>query len=139
MFQFESAIAGAISVEQERKARSCFGLPRAGLIALPKRNQSDARVRRLKFCRVLTQLCHVLAARQSTQMSQKDQQGILSLAQHLGEGDALSINRRQRYVGRSEVGWQIHFSYLNERRDVAHGANVSTFSQFLEDYAWENR
>lgn len=61
-FQIVRTIRRAVEVEQERKARCRLCLPGARLVRRSKRNQNDARMRRLKFGGVLTQLCHMLAA-----------------------------------------------------------------------------
>ncbi len=67
-FQIVRAICRPLWVEQEGKTRARFGLPRARLVRRAKRNENGAGVRRLKFGGVLTQLCHVFAARQSAQV-----------------------------------------------------------------------
>ncbi len=90
--QIVRAVCRTLRVEQECKTRAGFGLPGARLMSRSKRNEDDARIRRLKRGSVLAQLCHVLAARQSTQMPQKNEQRILSLSHRLGQGHGFAID-----------------------------------------------
>jgi hypothetical protein len=50
----------------------------------PKRNHDDARIQGLELDGVLAQLCHVLAAGQSAQMPEEDEQGSLPITPKLG-------------------------------------------------------
>lgn len=76
MLQAIGAVRGARRIEQQREGRAGFFLPGARLPYPAKRNDDDPGVEGLDLAIVLTQLRHVLAAGQSTQVPQEHQQHV---------------------------------------------------------------
>ena len=69
-----------------------------------KRDDQHVCIQVFEFLLALAQLCHVLAAGQSAQVTHKDQQGVAPALNGVGQRDGLAVYGRQHKVG-SGVTW----------------------------------
>ena len=57
---------------------------------------------------MLAQLRYMLAAGQSAQMAQEDEQGILSILPHTCQRDGLTIKAEEDYIGGYVIWLEVH-------------------------------
>jgi hypothetical protein len=98
MLKVVGTIGGAFRVEQQRKGRAGLFQPGACLISQSKRKHDDAGIQELDLGGVLAQLRHVLAAGQSTQMPEEDEQRGVPATPGFRQRNGLPIYRAQYEV-----------------------------------------
>ena len=80
MLKAISAIGSAVGVKQERERYACLLQPDLRSHYRTDGNHDDAGLYRLQFRNVRAQLRHMLAAAQSTQVTEEDEQGRMPTA-----------------------------------------------------------
>jgi len=86
-------VGDALRVEEHQEGRARLRQPRACVRHGAERNRHNSDSQAFEVIDVLAQLCHVLAAGQSTQMPQKDEQPRIPAAPNVGQGNPLPVNR----------------------------------------------
>ena len=107
-FESERAISGSLRVQPQIKGRPRFIQPGSCERLSAEADDHGPRVAALETVPVAAQLCHMLAAGQSTQVAQEDEQRRLARLPGLGQLGWLSVQCRQGCVRSGFTDLQCH-------------------------------